>query len=491
MSDWPLVKLNEIVEITSSKRVKRADYVDEGVPFFRSKEVIERSKGNDISTELFITEEHFQKIFTKFGAPEVGDILLTSVGTLGVPYQVQADDRFYFKDGNLTWFRNFKDTVNPKFLYYWLTSPVAKRKFDEVTIGSTQKALTIVALKSLELNLPPSEIQNQIVEMLDSLDGKLANNRQTNQTLEQIAQAIFKSWFVDFEPVKAKAFVKEKDGNELAQSLAAQAIICGVITLDQLQELENDYRGLEAQLHPLITKLFPNEIGLDYWSPETLQTTAALFPDALVESELGEIPEGWRYSEIGNEVTVVGGGTPSTKNTDFWEGGHIHWTTPRDMSNLTDKILLDTDRKITEAGLAKISSGLLPNDTVLMSSRAPVGYLAVAKVPVAINQGYIAMKCESGLTPEYVVQWAESVMDEIKQRASGTTFAEISKKNFKIIPIVVPIDNVIGEYTKVASGLYSKITEGMRETKYLMDIRDTLLPKLLSGELELAGQMND
>ena len=195
--------------------------------------------------------------------------------------------------------------------------------------------------------------------------------------------------------------------------------------------------------------------------------------------------EGWRYSEIGNEVTVVGGGTPSTKNADFWEGGHIHWTTPRDMSNLTDKILLDTNRKITDAGLAKISSGLLPKNTVLMSSRAPVGYLAIAKVPVAINQGYIAMKCEGVLTPEYVVQWAESVMEEIKQRASGTTFAEISKKNFKIIPVVVPAGDVISKYTDAVADVYSKITEGLRETKSLTDIRDTLLPTLLSGDLQL------
>jgi len=262
MSDWPLVKLDEIVDITSSKRVKRADYVDEGIPFFRSKEVIERSKGNDISTELFITEEQFQKIYTKYGAPEKGDILLTSVGTLGIPYQVQVDDRFYFKDGNLTWFRNFKDTVNPKFLYYWLTSAIAKRKFDEVTIGSTQKALTIVALKSLELNLPPNKVQDHIVDILDSLDGKLTINRQTNQTLEQIAQAIFKSWFVDFDPVKAKVIAREKDGNKQAQSLAAQAIICGAITLQQLEKMQPGEQGLSHELHPLITQRFPQQSEL-------------------------------------------------------------------------------------------------------------------------------------------------------------------------------------------------------------------------------------
>ncbi len=97
------------------------------------------------------------------------------------------------------------------------------------------------------------------------------------------------------------------------------------------------------------------------------------------ESELGEIPEGWGVSQIGDEVTVVGGGTPSTKNPEFWEDGTINWTTPKDLSNQVDKVLIDTDRRITQAGLNRISSGLLPVDTVLMSSRAPVGYLASPK----------------------------------------------------------------------------------------------------------------
>jgi len=228
------------------------------------------------------------------------------------------------------------------------------------------------------------------------------------------------------------------------------------------------------------------EEELDKLTPEqytNLKTTAALFPDELVDSELGEIPLGWKISEIGKEVTIVGGGTPSTKNAEFWEDGDIHWTTPRDMSNLTDKILLNTDRKITEAGLAKISSGLLPINTVLMSSRAPVGYLAITKVPIAINQGYIAMKCEKVLSPEYIVQWAESVMDEIKQRASGTTFAEISKKNFKIIPTIVPNTALVSEHSKTTANIYAQITRSLRETKCLEKTRDSLLPKLLSGEI--------
>ncbi|MCK4499420.1 restriction endonuclease subunit S, partial [Candidatus Babeliales bacterium] len=214
-----------------------------------------------------------------------------------------------------------------------------------------------------------------------------------------------------------------------------------------------------------------------------LKTTAKLFPVAMLDSELGEVPEGWEVSTIGEEVDVVGGGTPSTKNPEFWDGGEIHWTTPKDLSNLSDKVLLTTNRKITDVGLKKISSGLLPVNTVLMSSRAPVGYLALVKVPVAVNQGYIAMLCDKRLSPEFVIQWCNYAMDEIKQRSSGTTFAEISKKNFKIIPVIVSSEDIQQSYSEMVSDFYDKITETAIECKTLADICDSLLPKLLSGEV--------
>src|SRR5690554_4235839 len=471
--NWPSVRLGELTDITSSKRIKRADYVTSGVPFFRSKEVIERSKGNDISTELFISEEQFSVIRDKFGAPEAGDILLTSVGTLGVPYQVRSTDRFYFKDGNFTWLRKFKESVLPEYVLYWLRSPVAQRKLDEVSIGSTQRALTIVALKSVEIPLPPKGVQARIVDMAMSLDQKLETNRNINQTLEQMAQAIFKSWFVDFEPVKAKIAALEAGGSEEDALLAAMQAISGTSLFDA----DASAAGAEAELARLQAEQ-PEQYA-------ELRATAKLFPSAMQDSELGEIPEGWGVSQIGDEVTVVGGGTPSTKNPIFWEGGRISWTSPKDLSNLADKVLVETERKITEAGLAKISSGLLPINTVLMSSRAPVGYLAMAKIPVAVNQGYIAMKCEKVLSPEFVIQWCEAHMDEIKSRASGTTFAEISKKNFKIIPVVVPPESLMSAYTRQVLPLYEAIEINVRESDNLAQLRDTLLPKLLSGELSL------
>lgn len=348
-----------------------------------------------------------------------------------------------------------------RFIYYLLKTI----DFEQFNSGSAQKSLNRNAVYPYEVNLPRSvEEQKRISSILACLEAKLELNNNINQTLEQMAQVIFKSWFVDFEPVKAKITSLETGGSAADAELAAMQAISGKNSA-QLEQIANEQPEKHAEL----------------------RATAGMFPSAMQESELGEIPKGWSPSLIGEEVTVVGGGTPSTKTSEYWEEGGIHWTTPKDLSNLNDKILIDTERKITSAGLAKISSGLLPIDTVLMSSRAPVGYLALAKVPVAVNQGYIAMKCEKRLTPEYVLQWCESRMDEIKNRASGTTFAEISKKNFNAIPVVVPHQSLILAYTKQAKSIYNKIEMLAKESKVLADLRDTLLPQLLSGSITVKG----
>lgn len=347
-----------------------------------------------------------------------------------------------------------------QFVYYLLKSlGLEKMNSDTAVPGLNRENAHALPIRIPELESDRKTLGSWLAKFND----KIELNTQTNQTLEEIAQAIFKSWFVDFEPVKAKIATLESGGTQDAAELAAMSAISG----------KN-----EAQLAQLKTQ--------DADAYQQLAQTAALFPIAMVESELGEIPEGWGVSEIGDEVDIVGGGTPSTTEPSFWEDGEIHWTTPKDLSNNKSKVLLNTERKITEAGLAKISSGLLPVNTVLMSSRAPVGYLALAKVPVAVNQGYIAMKCNSTLPPEYVILWAESVMDEIQQRASGTTFAEISKKTFRVIPLVRPIPKLAARFKETTAEIFNKIAATEKQSQQLAELRDSLLPKLLSGEIDLS-----
>lgn len=356
-----------------------------------------------------------------------------------------------------------KSKDDEDFVYYLARLPDFRSyAISRMEGTSGRQRVSWQALAEFNLRLPEKGKRKKIGEILKSIDDKIHLNNQINQTLESIAQVIFKSWFIDFDPVRAKIAAKQ-EGND--PELAAMCAISG---------------KSEAELEQIAKEDFAE-----------LQATAALFPDELVESELGVVPKGWVVSIVGEQVQTVGGGTPSTKNADFWDNGIHHWTTPKDLSNLTDKILLNTERKITDAGLKKISSGLLPKNTVLMSSRAPVGYLALAKIEVAINQGYIAILPNTKYSAEYLIYWCKANMAEIKGRASGTTFQEISKKNFREINFIRPDEKVIAVYTRTAKTLYDEITLKAKEKQSLINLRDTLLPKLLLGEVEIPDFINE
>lgn len=194
---WEYSKIGDHCEIASSKRIFFSEYVEEGVPFYRSKEIIEKTQGQTISEPLFISLEKFQEIQNKYGVPAPGDMLLTSVGTIGIPYLVQAEDHFYFKDGNLTWFRNFDDSLLADYLFYWIRSDAGQGILNNSTIGSSQKALTISTLKQIELPLPPIEIQRRIADILSAYDDLIENNQKQIKLLEEAAQRLYKEWFVD------------------------------------------------------------------------------------------------------------------------------------------------------------------------------------------------------------------------------------------------------------------------------------------------------
>lgn len=460
-SDWPLVRLDKVLEITSSKRIKRAEYVRSGIPFFRSKEVIERSKGNEISTELFISEKRYEEIRKKFGAPESGDILLTSVGTLGVSYQVRESDKFYFKDGNLTWFRKFQDNILSEYVLYWIRSPHAQQKLDEVSIGSTQRALTIAALKSLEIPLPPKTIQAEIVRNIRALEQKIETNRGINQTLEQMAQAIFKSWFVDFEPVKAKIAALEAGGSEDNALLAAMQVISGKDP-QQLTKLQTE-------------------------NPEhytTLRATAELFPAAMQESELGEIPSGWEVLPLSKMVELIGGGTPKRSEPTYWEGD-ICWFSVKDAPSDGNVFVIDTVEKITDAGLKGSSTKLLPLGTTIITARGTVGKLALTGVITAMNQSCYGVIGAEGTGPYLNYLQVHEAVETLQRNTHGAVFDTITQTTFSTVFQTQASVDIRDDFEKLVTPMFEMIKNNLQQNKGLSELRDTLLPKLLSGELSV------
>ena len=170
---WKIERLGNLFEITSSKRVFEEDYVNEGIPFYRSKEIIELSNNQEITTELFISNELYAKFKNKFGVPKENDILITSVGSIGNSYQVRKDDIFYFKDGNLTWIKSSSKKALSKYLIYWLKSDLGKNTLISSTIGTSQSALTIEKLRAIKILVPEVNILEKFEQKISSFDIKI------------------------------------------------------------------------------------------------------------------------------------------------------------------------------------------------------------------------------------------------------------------------------------------------------------------------------
>ncbi|MEQ1600818.1 MAG: restriction endonuclease subunit S [Methylophilaceae bacterium] len=224
-----------------------------------------------------------------------------------------------------------------------------------------------------------------------------------------------------------------------------------------------------------------DKIDLLHRQNTTLERMAeTLFRQWFIE----EAQEDWEECTLDDLITVKGGTTPSTKEPSFWNGD-INWTSPRDLSNQQSVFMFDTERKITEKGLAQIGSGLLPVGTLLMSSRAPIGYLAISDIPVAINQGYIAIVCDKSVSNYFMYLWCKVNMEQIKNAGNGSTFEEISKSNFKELSTLKPSIQAITKFDETVEPIFAKIKTNQKQIHTLEKLRDNLLPKLMSGEVRV------
>lgn len=395
-------------------------YVETGIPFLRSLNIspFEINK----SDLKFISTDFHAKLKKSSLMP--GDVAIVRTGKPGTCAVIPT----WLKEANCSDLVLVRcgAKLRPDFLCFWVNA-AAQNHISANLVGAVQQHFNVGAAKKMMVPCPSLDEQDKLIELVGGINDRIILLRETNTTLEAISQALFKSWFVDFDPVHAKQ-----------QGRAPE--------------------GMDAQ-------------------------TAALFPDSFEESELGMVPKGWVVKPIGDLVPTLGGATPDTKNKDFWSPAEFHWSSPKDLSGATSPVLLGTEKKISAAGLKKISSGLLPEGTLLMSSRAPIGYLAIAAVPVAINQGYIAIPSGGMLSPLYMLYWCKTNMETIKGNANGSTFMEISKKAFRPILVVKPESKVLKAFEAIAGELFEQLKSNEQQAQTLADLRDTLLPRLISGQL--------
>lgn len=195
-----------------------------------------------------------------------------------------------------------------------------------------------------------------------------------------------------------------------------------------------------------------------------------------------DLPVGWKVGKFDDVTDIRGGTTPSTKNPNFWDG-NLAWTSPKDLSNSRETFLLQTEKKITAEGLKQISSGLLPRGSLLLSSRAPIGYLAISDLEIAINQGYIAFLPNQYFSNYFMFLWLKLNMQEVINASNGSTFLEISKSSFRNIECVIPAEDILKSFDVIIQPLFQKILSNLHQVKIISTLRDALLPRLMQGDV--------
>lgn len=408
----------------------------------------------DLSKSYRISEEDFNDV-NRRSKVDKNDVLLSMIGTVGEVCLIESEPDFAIKNVGLL--KN-QDPLKAKWLFFYLTSPQAQAQIKERLRGTTQQYLPLGEIRKFPIIYPKSRTEMQeIVGVLAALQDKIQLNHQINQTLEQMAQAIFKSWFVDFEPVKAKIAALEAGGSEEDALLAAMQAISG--------------KG-EAELTRLQAEQ-PEQYA-------ELRATAELFPAAMQDSELGEIPEGWSVGAFKDLcLRVESGGTPKRSEPSYW-GDEIKWLSS---GEVRDIIAFETKEKITHSGLKNSSAKLWPKyTTVVAMYGATAGQVCLLADEMTSNQACC------GLIPRahhqaFMFISARNSTSSLAEKASGSAQQNLNKALVSNHISLLPPDSILALYESIALPLLDAWIQNSLQNKKLGEVRDALLPKLLSGEL--------
>lgn len=320
-----------------------------------------------------------------------------------IPASLKAKKIIY--GTNLYKVENHSEVTND-FLFWQLKTPDYIDYISSVKTGSVVRMVTKKNVEDYVFRCPPKEVRDRISKLLWGLDRKIELNNKINADLEEMAQAIFKNWFVDFEPFKDGKFV---------------------------------------------------------------------------DSELGKIPEGWKVGRLTDVIKLMPGGTPKTSEPLYWDNGTIPFFSPKDVNGV---YCFATEKHITETGLNKCSSNLYPKDTIFITCRGTVGKVCLAACDMAMNQSNYAIKAIDGYSQYYIFFLVKSVVERLIKKSNGAVFSAITSKDFDE-EILIPSQKAVEDFTNVIDGFFRRIFTIGTENSRLSLLRDTLLPRLMSGELEV------
>lgn len=319
--------------------------------------------------------------------------------------------------------------VKPRFLYHVLTNQTALDEFQRIaeSRSGTFPQITFESIEHFPVPIPPDHVQDELIKFFDGIDDRITLLHETNSTLEAIAQALFKSWFVDFDPVHAKMQGRTPEGMDAA--------------------------------------------------------AAALFPDSFEESELGPVPKGWPIISFRDSINVIGGGTPKTSVPKYW-GGAIPWFSVVDAPKASDVFVVDTEKHITEAGLNGSSTKMLATGTTIISARGTVGRVALTGQPMAMNQSCYGLRGKA--EDQYFTYFSTTrLVEQLKQRAHGSVFDTITQETFSGIRLAYPEPKVIEAFEYFVEPLMLRIKTNLIQANLLAELRNAVLPRLISGQLQM------
>ena len=354
----------------------------------------------------FIPEEDYNKWMVR-GFPKVGDVILTTEAPLGEVALLKEEKVALAQ--RIVCLRGKDNVLDNTYLKYYLQSGKGQKSLSTRESGTTVTGIKQAELRRVDIEYPTYEDQRRIASILSSLDRKIELNNKINADLEEMAQAIFKNWFVDFEPFKDGKFV---------------------------------------------------------------------------DSELGMIPEGWKVGRLDEIADVVGGSTPSKAKPEYYTQKGIAWLTPKDLSNHPAVYSSRGEIDITEEGYNSTSTKLMPKGTVLFTSRAPIGYISIAQNDICTNQGFKSLVPRKAGTC-FLYCFLKYVTPVIENKSTGSTFKEASGSLMKSLQVIMPEQKVFEEFETIVSPLFARIESLEKENSRLSLLRDTLLPRLMSGELEV------
>jgi len=384
------------------------------------------------------------------GHPEPGDMIFVCKGSPGRVAWTPNPINFCIAQ-DMVAIRADKTKIYPKYLFALLRSEETQKKILNMHVGTLIPHFKKGDFQNLYFNIPDDlEYQKIVGDAYFKFCEKIELNRQTNQTLEQIAQALFKSWFVDFDPVKAKIAAKQSGGNAQQIERAAMAAISG---------------KTEAELEQLPPEQLQN-----------LKTTATLFPEELVDSKLGEIPEGWIISTLGEHFNVVMGQSPKGDTYNENGEGMLFFQGRRDFGFRypTPRVYTTDPKRLAQIG-----------DT-LISVRAPVGDRNMANQECCIGRGVASIRHKTG-AKSFTYAFIGHIEKSLSNSGSdGTVFSSINKNELSAVNFIAPNLDLLTQYENLIRSMDQRIEINSNQIKALENLRDSLLPKLLSGEITTA-----